>query len=83
MNKSYFILSFIILIGCSTIIHSQQSIDAGSIDNHLTSIYKKFKDNRHDYGGTYGEARDSILIGHQFKLIVPRILKYGFITFQK
>ncbi|WP_299317202.1 hypothetical protein [uncultured Maribacter sp.] len=65
MNKSYFILSFIILIRCSTTIHSQQSIDAGSIDNHLTSIYKKFKDNRHDYGATYGEAKDSILIRFQ------------------
>ena len=54
MKKSSFIFSFIILIGYSTTLHSQQSIDAGSIDNHLTSIYKKFKDNRHDYGATYG-----------------------------
>ncbi len=65
MNKSIFILSFIILIGYSTTIHSQQSIDVDSVDTHLTSIYKKFKDNRHDYGGKYGEARDSILIRFQ------------------
>jgi len=65
MNKSIFILSFIISIGYSTIIHSQQMVDTASIDNHLTSIYKKFSDNRHDYGGKYGEARDTILIRFQ------------------
>jgi len=65
MKKSSFIFSFIILIGYSSTLHSQQSIDVSSIDNYLTSIYKKFSDNRHDYGGKYGEARDSILIRFQ------------------
>ncbi|ADV51110.1 hypothetical protein Celal_3863 [Cellulophaga algicola DSM 14237] len=65
MKKLTFIFSFIILIGYCTTLHAQQSIDAGAIDNYLTSIYKKFSDNRHDYGGNYGEARDTILIRFQ------------------
>ncbi|MBD0776402.1 hypothetical protein HPE56_01245 [Maribacter sp. ANRC-HE7] len=65
MKRTLSIFTLILSLGYSATIYSQQTVDAAAIDNHLTSIYKKFKDNKHDYGGTYGEARDSILIRFQ------------------
>jgi len=68
MKKIVAILSIVILTGCSTVINSQNKEGIANIDRELASIYKKFEENKHDYGSSYGEARDTILIRFQNKL---------------
>ncbi|MEP2279904.1 hypothetical protein [Maribacter sp.] len=70
MNKALFALIFTLYTEYNNVLFSQNTFDSVSIDNHLTSIYKKFSDNKHDYAGKYGEARDSILIRFQNTLAI-------------
>ncbi len=52
---------------------SQNASDLKNKDLQLLEIYKKFYDNRHDYAGKKGEARDTIL--NRFKNTLIKTLK--------
>ncbi|WP_346882965.1 hypothetical protein [uncultured Algibacter sp.] len=64
--KKYLIIFFIsIQFSCV----SQNHADLKNRDLQLLKIYQKFYNNRHDYAGKKGEARDSILIRFKSTLI--------------
>lgn len=69
LKSSFFLFIIFSFFGCS----SQETSSNISKDLSLSNIYKKYDENRYDYGGEGEEGRDSIL--NRFKHTLIKTLK--------